>query len=260
MISALKRLRQRWRELHLRVESLEKHQRETEHILDLLASDGTFKPDAGVGMNGQCGRKAIVHELFQHIAFSAAVETGTYMGQTTGYLATTFQVPVYSSEVIPRYYHVARRLLRDLPDVHLYCQDARAFLDDVSREVTGHAGALFFYLDAHWYEDLPLAEEVRLIASRWTDFVILIDDFQVPGDPGYGFDCYGERDLNLDLLAPALQASGVHVFFPAIPSSQESGRKRGSVLLASPPLVAAVRKCVSLRAFDERHDETISFK
>lgn len=258
MIIAFKRLRQQWRNLHLRMEYLEKRQLETERILDLAVTDDVFLLDATIGMNGQTGRKAIVNELFQRISFTAAVETGTYMGQTTGYLASSFHIPVHSSEIIPRYYHVSRRLLRDLPNVHLHCRDARAFLDEISRELARDSGPLFFYLDAHWYEDLPLVEEVRLIASRWTDYVVLIDDFQVPGDPGYGFDRYGDRNLNLSLLAPALQASGIEAFFPAIHSSQESGRKRGSVLLASPSLVDAVRKCGSLRVLDARYDATFN--
>ena len=247
MFSSVKRLRQKWRDLHLRVDSLEKRQRETERILDVLVTDEVFQPSDTEGMNGQMGRKAIVSELFQRIPFSAAIETGTYMGQTTGYLASSFKITVHSAEIMPRYHHVARRMLRNLPNVHLHCRDARAFLDDLSRELPRNAGPLFFYLDAHWYEDLPLAEEVSLIASRWTDFVALIDDFQVPGDPGYGFDRYGERVLNLDLLVPALRTCGIQAFFPAMPSAQESGRKRGSVLLASSSLASAVRECVTLR-------------
>jgi hypothetical protein len=210
-------------------------------------TDEVFQPSETDGMNGQAVRKAIVRELFQRIPFSAAIETGTYMGQTTGYLASSFQVPVHSGELMPRYHHVARRLLRHLPNVHLHCLDARAFLEELSRELPRNAGPLFFYLDAHWYEDLPLAEEVSLISSRWTDFVALIDDFQVPGDPGYGFDQYGNQPLNLDLVAPALRASGLRAFFPATPSSQETGRKRGSVLLASPSLFDTVQACSTLR-------------
>jgi hypothetical protein len=44
---------------------------------------------------------------------------------------------------------------------------------------------LFFYLDAHWNEDLPLAEEIDLIFSRSPCAVVMIDDFEVPGDPGF---------------------------------------------------------------------------
>ena len=49
---------------------------------------------------------------------------------------------------------------------------------------------LFIYLDAHWEEDLPLAEELAVIARATTRCIVMIDDFQVPGD-GYAYDNYG---------------------------------------------------------------------
>ena len=53
--------------------------------------------------------------------------------------------------------------------------------------------ALFFYLDAHWNEDLPLAEELDTIFCRSSNPVVMIEDFQVPDDPDYGYDDYGPR-------------------------------------------------------------------
>ena len=49
----------------------------------------------------------------------------------------------------------------------------------------------FVYLDAHWAEELPLAEELCIVASAWTRCVVMVDDFQVPGDSGYAYDDYG---------------------------------------------------------------------
>jgi hypothetical protein len=48
---------------------------------------------------------------------------------------------------------------------------------------------VFFYLDAHWYDDV-LAEEFDLIAEHWARYVVMIDDFVVPHDPGYEYDTY----------------------------------------------------------------------
>jgi prepilin-type processing-associated H-X9-DG protein len=58
----------------------------------------------------------------------------------------------------------------------------------------------FLYLDGHWYADLPLQEEIDLIAANWNGFCILIDDFRAPGDEGYGYDFYSFGSLELDLI------------------------------------------------------------
>ena len=74
--------------------------------------------------------------------------------------------------------------LSDMEGVHVELKDSRNFLRDL-RQSEPAAKTVFFYLDAHWYDDLPLAEEMDLIGSYWKNYVILIDDFQVPDDRNY---------------------------------------------------------------------------
>ena len=50
---------------------------------------------------------------------------------------------------------------------------------------------VFFYLDAHSEKNFPFFEEIDLICSYWYNSVVMVDDFQVPGDKGYIFDDYG---------------------------------------------------------------------
>ncbi len=233
-------LKKPWHDLQWRLLQMERRHEETDRILDILVTEEVFQPKTGKEMNGQDGRKEIVHDLFRRIPFVAAIETGTYFGHTTGYLASALHVPVHSCEISPRYHHVARRLLRDLPGIHLHCEDARFFLDNLSRHLPTTSDPVFFYLDAHWYEDLPLVEEVELIAARWQNFVAMIDDFEVPGDPEYGYDSYGGRDLNMELLSPALAGANLQAFFPALPASRETGSKRGCAIIVSPSLIDTV--------------------
>jgi hypothetical protein len=81
-------------------------------------------------------------------------------------------------------------------------------------------------------------EECALILQSHLPAVIMIDDFEVPGDPGYGFDDYGAgRQLALPYLAP-LGAPELTAFFPAVPSGQETGARRGCVILATTPAIA----------------------
>jgi hypothetical protein len=40
---------------------------------------------------------------------------------------------------------------------------------------------VFFYLDAHCGWEAPLVEELKIIFTKWTEAVVMVDDFQVPG-------------------------------------------------------------------------------
>jgi hypothetical protein len=63
--------------------------------------------------------------------------------------------------------------------------------------------------------------------------VIVVDDFQVPDDPGYGFDDYGfGKRLSLEYLLQAA-APSIAIFFPRARSESETGARRGSVTLTT---------------------------
>jgi hypothetical protein len=123
--------------------------------------------------------------------------------------------------------------LRDLQGLHLEQSDSRRFLQKLSQGDVAQK-LVFFYLDAHWYDDLPLNEEVGIIANHWREFVIMIDDFQVPDDLGYSYDDYGPgKALTLDLIIPSVEKHRLGVYFPAARSTEETGARRGCVVLAS---------------------------
>jgi hypothetical protein len=225
---SLRRWRARLRSLVQRVEQLEKRLRENEAIIDIVVADAVFRPDPDVGMNGQQKRKEIVELICDRFRPELAIETGTFFGSTTGYLATLLDVPVISSEIRNRYYHVARRMLRNLPNVEVRLQDSRSLLRDLASDQNLSGKRTFFYLDAHWYDDLPLADELDIIAARWPEFVAVIDDFEVPDAPGYGYDDYGAgRRLDLSLIDAAMKKHDLQAFFPRAPSQEETGQRRG---------------------------------
>lgn len=182
----------------------------------------------GSPLNGQTRRAAMFAEIFGAISFRAVVETGTFAGTTTEYLRAVSRLPVVSIEIQPRFYHFARRRFRDDPAVSLELCDSRVGLERLARRTDFPHDTVFFYLDAHWGE-LPLKEEVELIRKHWTQPVIVIDDFEVPDDGGYGFDDQYEQKLNLSYLG---DLGDLEVFWPAAHSSEESGAKRGCVVLA----------------------------
>jgi hypothetical protein len=131
--------------------------------------------------------------------------------------------------------------------------DSRAFLRNLELSPDD---ILLFYLDAHWKEDLPLGEEVAIILEKFRNFLILIDDFQVPDDPGYRFDDYGPgktltlKDFSFD------REERVDIYFPACPSENETGLRRGCILLANTSLSTRLERIRSLRRFDSESGRT----
>lgn len=186
----------------------------------------------GGPFNGQAFRQRLFSELCRRVPLAAIVETGTYRGTTTEYFRRTTGVPVHSFEVAPRSYGFARARLRSAPQVYLHHCDSRAGLADLAARRALPSGPLFFYLDAHGLGALPLAEEVDLVFAHWAEAVVMIDDFAVPDDPGYGFDAYGPGEvLTLDYLG-SRTAPPMALWLPACRSAEESGARRGCIVLA----------------------------
>jgi hypothetical protein len=89
-----------------------------------------------------------------------------------------------------------------------------------------------FYLDAHWNQDLPLCEELDVILAAWRHCIVIIDDFEVPGQPGFKYDRYGDTKLSLELLdRRALASGGVELYAPAYAPSEDTGARCGYVVL-----------------------------
>ncbi len=156
-------------------------------------------------------------------------------------MAANLGVPVFTVESDRRTYGFATARLRRHRGVTLEFGDSRRFL----RELIGNAGLprarVFFYLDAHWGEDLPLVSELEIICLGAPEALIMIDDFQVPGDSGYGFDDFGPgRVLTDELIDPIVERFGLTQYYPAIPSAEETGARRGFRLLVNDPATASI--------------------
>jgi predicted O-methyltransferase YrrM len=195
-------------------------------------------------LNGQLRRAELFKELAAIFRPAAIIETGTYRGITTEWLASIFGVQVYSIELEPYFFHYSSFRLRSDRRVALFRGDSQAVLRQFSTNPTIPKRRVLFYLDAHWGDDLPLKAELEAVADGWDDSVVIIDDFEVPGDPGYGFDDYGEgRRLSVDYL-PSLSASR---FWPRADSRNETGFRRGSIILGFGEAAKALNDFTTLR-------------
>lgn len=203
----------------------------------------------GGPLNGQTGRRAIFEELLR-IGFDSVLETGTYRGVTTEWLAERFEGPIASCELEKIYFRQAQSRLAKHSNVTLNLLDSRQFLQKYL-SATPPAEKVFIYLDAHWKNDLPLAQELEIIDKSDLQVVIAIDDFRVPGDPGYAFDDYGPgKALTIDMLE-FLKHRGYRIYFPSLPSSLEDGSKRG-VCVLSRSMTDELDGCDLLRGGDWR--------
>jgi predicted O-methyltransferase YrrM len=187
----------------------------------------------GGPFNGQKARARLFQDLIGCLQPQAIIETGTFLGTTTEFMAEA-GLPVFTIEAHPRSFGFALARLRPCRNVTLLKGDSRAMLRslfDGPLRRSGN-GTLLFYLDAHWNDDLPLAEEVDLVFRRCPGAVVIVDDFAVPGDAGYAFDNYGPgKSLDAEYIGPAVAAHELAVFYPSTPAAEDTGARRGCVVL-----------------------------
>jgi hypothetical protein len=197
--------------------------------------------------NGQQRRVEAVRSMFAAIPFGAVVETGTYRALTTRFLSRLTGAPIVTIEVNADYHDYARRRLAAFGSVYPLKGESPAVLTLLAADAAWTSVPTFFYLDAHWLDNLPLVDELLVIVSAWPEFVALIDDFRVEGDDGYGYDDYGPgKILELSLLSPPeppeppelTELAELRVFWPAASSRSETGARQGYVVLATPGTMA----------------------
>jgi len=202
-----------------------------EQTMDTLLSSPAFVPDDATGFNGQAGRKRIFEALARELRFDCLVETGTFLGNTAGWMHHVSRLPVFSSEINPRFHLLARKRLAPFHGIQLELSHSVDFLAKLAASPLKDK-LVFFYLDAHWYRDLPLATELRIISDGWRRFVIMVDDFEVPRDEGYGFDDYGfGRSLTVGAFRSHFERLSLATYFPTLPFELETGARSGCVVL-----------------------------
>jgi len=237
----------RYLDLKRRLNKLETSVRCLEVAIDAMVVSPKYVPGDNVGFNGQRFRKRIFGELICAIPFDAFVETGTWLGNTTAYMAQTGGRPVYSCEINPRFHALAKMRLAGLKGMELKLSDSRQFLEELGRSSLS-GKCIFFYLDAHWYEDQPLVQELDFIAGHWDQYVLMIDDFKVPDDPGYTYDEYPPGTaIDLTLVNSSVSKHNLSAFFPAAPAQEETSVPSGCVVLAPGDLTQRLSALPSLR-------------
>ncbi len=144
------------------------------------------------------------------------IETGTNVGSTLHFVGRNYPtLQCYSCEPHPETYHAAKEKLADLSNVTLHNKMSPDFLYDLAAE---HQDILpstsTFWIDSHGFGfQWPLKEEIRYITEKFSDFIIAIDDFQVPGFPEFGYDEYDGQKCDLDFIQKDM-VGDLLVYFP----------------------------------------------
>ena len=227
--------------------------RTLEDAVDMLVESPTYIASNEFGFNGQNVRKEIFKELISIFNFRFIFETGSWTGNTTGFMAEVSELPVFSAELNRRYHSIAKMRLANFDNVMLELIDSREFIKKHAIKADLTKACSFFYLDAHGYDDLPIKQEIELIAKHWEKYVIMLDDFKVPGDKGYGYNDSGDGiALSIEYLKTLMNQYTLIPFFPSKTSSSETGRKRGCVVLTKHgELSKKLEKALLLNRFED---------
>lgn len=131
-----------------------------------------------------------------------AIETGTFKGATTLFFAKHFK-EVHTIEVSKFLYDKNLRIFSDKTNVKSYLGNSKTILPQILTTLFDRN--LIFYLDAHWYDEWPLLEEIQIIGKTHKDCCILvIDDCKVPERPDIPYDSYKGVDCSYDYVKKSL--------------------------------------------------------
>ncbi len=135
----------------------------------------------------------------KRIKFNAAIETGTFRGETTVGLAKLFP-KVFTIEVDPELYESTKPRFRFYSNITSLLGNSARLMPEILDTIEY---PLFAYLDAHWQDYCPLRDEIAALLAVKKPKLIMIHDFKVPGRD-FGYDVYHGSPNSLETIADLL--------------------------------------------------------
>jgi len=146
--------------------------------------------------------QSLVDEIIERCEISLFVETGTFVGDTSRFVASRHpDLKVLTCEVNPRWLKLAQQFCHGIDNIEFFSGQSPRFLQEFY-EVLKSNSALF-WLDAHWGAYWPLVDETKVISSL-PKFAAMIDDFEVPDRPKFHYDTYAGVKNCLALHSPLM--------------------------------------------------------
>ena len=168
-----------------------------------------------LGFNRECIRAFIISKLYSSYNCSAFVETGTFYGHTSAYVRKTFKTSVYTSEINTTHYFVSKLNLIWFAGIISTLSNSSEFVANICNKGTLGDNPMF-YLDAHFYEHMPLPDELLNIGNLCEKAIIVIDDFLIPSQPEFLYDEYPGIRIDLELVETTLSQirKDIDVYLP----------------------------------------------
>jgi len=192
------------------------------------------------GFHGDRVFQRLIQEIISCLPITSFVETGTYIGDSTAYVASRWSnLSIFTCEINEDFFLKSKHRLKKFKNVELSRTSSEGYLKELVEN--NRLGKLpLFFLDAHWYDYWPLEDEIYVISFSCPNAIVIIDDFQVPGRPEFGYAIGGggskefsgktvsdQRVCGLDLVKPKMnQNNTYHALFPCYTKQDAFPRER----------------------------------
>ncbi len=176
------------------------------------------------GFHGDFIAKELVRVIIKKCNVTSFIETGTYHGFTTKYVANLYgELPIFTCELNKNIYKSAKKNLKKLKNVTIRNMSSEKFLVETLKKEIGKIP--LFYLDAHWYKYWPLYDELTIITENCDKAIIIIDDFEVPGRKDFKYYTFNGNKSNLTYIKPILINGKDNKFTIIFPSYSKKNAK-----------------------------------
>jgi predicted O-methyltransferase YrrM len=194
--------------------------------------------------NGQAIRLQKIVEIATVLRPTIVIETGTYLGSSTPYLASfasnkTFTIEIDKNSAAKA--HERFKAHHGNSRIELILDDSAVAIQKILEGLDSRSETVLAYLDAHWLDAIPTKTELQSLCDWGGNWIAIIDDFQVPHDPGYAYDEYENTVIGISEVP---LNRNLQVWVPNILAEKETGAKRGTGYIFSPEAIKVIPKSV----------------
>lgn len=167
-------------------------------------------------------------EFRDRFGIKTIIETGSCFATSAIWMAKNFNF-VITFENTSKYYDIAVKRISVAGVINMHCRllDSVIGLNEILPKCKNDK--LMFFLDAHFYGNCPLLDELKVIADNNLRPVIAIHDFKVPGRQELGFDTYGEIVYEWAYIKDSIEAIYGKDGFEVEYNEKAVGAKRGII-------------------------------
>lgn len=202
--------------------------------------------------NGQVSKLDMFLEAVSSRPMRIAIETGSFRGWTTRFLAKRFQ-RVMTFETNQEYLDEAKTACADQANVDFLLRDSGEIEKAWTESGLPADQIDFVYLDAHWAEHCPLVAELDFVLGNAPNAIVFIDDFEVHDDEAYGYDAYPSMSLTWQTIREVVHKHNAVPYYPMRRGIGDTSaffgaiKPRGTIVIVPRRMTGTLRNMISLR-------------